>query len=213
MGATPLSGIEIPDLSDAANAPSFMATFGAAIEKYTIMRFTTTAARDAAITSPEEGMVAWCTTPDRVYMYTGSAWVLLAWSATTSRPGVILTDAAQSIANATVSDITWGTEVSDVDGWTSGASATLTVPSGQGGLYVATYSAKWASSPTATNFASVQINGTSAYGNIVNVNMYDVTCTFVRALAAADTIKVQVYQSSGAAINITSRLEIAWLGV
>jgi hypothetical protein len=37
--------------------------------------------------------------------------------------------------------------------------------------------------------------------------------SFTRALAAGDTLKFQVYQSSGGAINVVSRCEIVWLGV
>ncbi|MEP7114757.1 MAG: hypothetical protein ABI862_15930, partial [Ilumatobacteraceae bacterium] len=76
--------------------------------------------------------------------------------------GVILTDAAQTIVTGTGTDITWGTEVSDVDGWTSGGSATLTVPAGAAGIYVCTYSGSWNLS-TASGTATVLINGVAAY--------------------------------------------------
>jgi len=36
---------------------------------------------------------------------------------------------------------------------------------------------------------------------------------FARTFIAGDTLKFQVYQSSGAAVNLTSRLEIARVGV
>ena len=217
MGATPLSGIEIPDLSDAANAPAFMATFGAAIEKYTIMRFTTVAAATAAITSPEERMIIATSTDKRLWIYSGSAWVLLGWYTTAGRPGVILTDAAQSFTTATAADITWGTEVSDVDGWTSGGSATLTVPSGRAGRYSVTYAGLWASTPGATNAVYCTIGGTILYAApgvaVPGSTPVPVTISFTRALADGDTIKFPAYQSSGGSINLTSRLEIAWLGV
>jgi hypothetical protein len=61
---------------------------------------------------------------------------------------VVLTDAAQSIANATASDVTWGTEVTDPRGWTSGGSATLTCPTGDEGAYSVSFVGGWATNPT-----------------------------------------------------------------
>src|SRR5512143_2920931 len=88
-----------------------------------------------------EGMCIYETDTDRHWVYSGSAWVFMGWYSTAGRPGVILTDAAQTLVSATPTDITWGTEVSDVDGWTSGGSATLTVPTGWDGQYVISYTA------------------------------------------------------------------------
>lgn len=45
------------------------------LSKQVVMTFSTTTARDAAVTSPEEGMVAVITGSDLVTIYTGSAWV------------------------------------------------------------------------------------------------------------------------------------------
>jgi len=41
------------------------------------MRFASTAARDAAIPSPVEGMVSWLNDTNRLYVHNGTAWVLL----------------------------------------------------------------------------------------------------------------------------------------
>lgn len=213
MGTTTLQGFTIPDLSGAPNGPSNFATFGNFVEKYTVMRFATVIARDAAITSPEEGMVCCVTGTDRYYGYSGSAWVVIGWSSSAGRPGVVLTDAAQSISNTTVTDITWGTEVSDVDGWTSGASATLTVPTGWGGWYGISYSGVWSAGPGTSQGVQCLVNGAAAYGYNGSSLWSPATLSFTRALAAGDTLKFQVYQSSGGAINVVSRCEIVWLGV
>jgi len=45
------------------------------LSKQVVMTFATTTARDAAVTSPEEGMVAAITDDDLLTVYTGSAWV------------------------------------------------------------------------------------------------------------------------------------------
>lgn len=157
-----------------------------------------------------EGRMIYETDTDRCWVYSGSAWVFQNYFSTAGRPGVILTDATQSIGVSSTTDITWGTEVSDVDGWTSGGSATLTVPSGWDGRYVISLSGSWASSPTTSSVAIV-INGSSVAegpGGVFNRPATSV----VRALAASDTIKCTAYQTSGGAINLDSRLEIAWLG-
>lgn len=74
MGTTPLALLPIPDLTDAANVPSSFSTFGAAAEKLMVMRFATTAARDAAITVPEEGMVVYLLDSNTLTVYSGAAW-------------------------------------------------------------------------------------------------------------------------------------------
>lgn len=126
--------------------------------------------------------------------------------------GVLLTDAAQSIPTSSVTDITWGTEVSDPDGWTSGGIATLTVPAGKAGRYIVTYSGTWSASPTSQTIAC-NINSTPTYevspGSLGVGTNFVPTLTFVRTFAVADTIKFTAAQSSGSARDLTSRLEIA----
>lgn len=121
---------------------------------------------------------------------------------------VILTDAAQPINTATVTDITWGTEVTDPDGWTSGGTATLTVPAGKAGLYIVSYTAQWASTIGALNGVQITAGGLTYAGT--DANLWNVsTVTFIRTLAVGDTIKVSVYQNAAGTINVNSRLEIA----
>lgn len=50
-----------------------------------VMVFTNSTARDAALTSPTEGMVAYLTASDHLTIYNGSAWVIIdiAWNAWT----------------------------------------------------------------------------------------------------------------------------------
>lgn len=161
-----------------------------------------------------EGKVIVESDTDRVMVFvSGTTWMRIGYYSLAGRPGVILTDAAQSISNTTVTDITWGTEVSDVDGWTSGASATLTVPTGLSGWYSISYSGVWSAGPGTTQGVQCLINGSSAYAYNGSSLWNPTTLSFTRALSAADTLKFQVYQSSGGAINVVSRCEVAWLGV
>jgi len=66
------------------------------LSKQVVMTFSTTTARDAAVTAPEEGMVAVITGSDLMTIYTGSAWVEYgrygAWESWTPAIGGSTTD-------------------------------------------------------------------------------------------------------------------------
>lgn len=159
-----------------------------------------------------EGRIIYETDTDRYYVYVAS-WVLIGWGTAAARPWVSLTDAAQSIGTASATDITWDTEVADPDGWTSGGSATLTVPTGFDGLYVLSYTATWASSSLGTTpGVFLLVNGVNV-GSAVGLTFGGThTMTKLLALAATNTIKVQAYQNSGGSINVSSTLVLARLG-
>lgn len=158
------------------------------------------------------GRIIYETDTDRIYVYV-AAWVLIGWGTSTARPWVSLTDATQSIGTASATDITWGTEVADPDGWTSGGSATLTVPTGFDGLYVLSYTATWATSSLGTTpGVFLLVNGVNV-GSAVGLTFGGThTMTKLLALAATNTIKVQAYQNSGGSINVSSTLVLARLG-
>lgn len=135
MGTTPLQGFTIPDLSGAANAPSNFSVFGGMIEKYTMMRFTTAAARNAAVTSPEEGMWATLTTDDKVTYYDGTGWVIMeeAWQSYTP---TVAQGASSNIAKTVTTseymrrngNCLWRFRIALTAAGTAGSSATLSVP-------------------------------------------------------------------------------------
>lgn len=90
---SPLTGTPYPSTS--SNAISSLLNVPDAVlwlEKYVMTRFASTAARDAAIASPEPGMVTYITaSPPQIYVYNGvsAAWelvwqggALLAWTPT-----------------------------------------------------------------------------------------------------------------------------------
>jgi hypothetical protein len=180
----------------------------------------TTTARDALPTALLEigtvvhvGTSSGTTTAmPRIYTWDGAAWVFTGWWAPAGRPGVTLTDAAQTIATATATDVTWGTEVRDFDGWTSGGSATLTVPTGWGGQYMVTFSVAWSAGTGAGPAVWAVINGTPAYAENGPTSVAMHTVSFTRTLAAADTLLFRVFQNSGGNADAVSRLEIVWVG-
>lgn len=126
------------------------------------------------------------------------------------RPGVLLTD-SQTITTATPTDITWGVEVSDPDGWTSGGSATLTVPAGMDGRYIVSFVGGWiGGAPGTTPGISCSIGGVRTYdtGGISAFASYNHTLTFVRTFVAGNTLKFECFHNAGANRDLGSRLEI-----
>lgn len=165
-----------------------------------------------------EGQVVAVTDKDRLEIYSGTAWVRgPAWSSS-GRTGITISRVAnQSIANVTDTTITFDTETTDVDGFIAVSSDTITVPSGLGGLYAITGTVIWASSPGATSNARLEIGGvTGDYRTSVGASSVAFQAQVVSVgaipLSATNTVKLRVYQGSGAAINVTARLEMWRIG-
>ncbi|MEU6348868.1 hypothetical protein ABZ896_06030 [Streptomyces sp. NPDC047072] len=71
---TPLNALPYPQPTDTADLPLHLQSLAEAIDGRTVLRYATAAARDAAITTPVAGMVAWLTTPGQLTHYTGTVW-------------------------------------------------------------------------------------------------------------------------------------------
>lgn len=78
MGTTPLASLPYPDLTDPPNGPAQFLAALAAAEKQEVLRFTTAAARNSAITSPVAGMMAYLTTTDELTLYRSGGWTVVA---------------------------------------------------------------------------------------------------------------------------------------
>lgn len=74
-GLTPINGWSTPALSDSPNITTAVNTALTAIDARANPIFSTTAARNAAITSPTEGMEAYVTGTKEKYVYNGTAWI------------------------------------------------------------------------------------------------------------------------------------------
>ncbi|MEV5535003.1 hypothetical protein [Streptomyces prunicolor] len=93
---TPLGGLPYPAPTDTADLPFHLQSLAEGIDARTVLRYATAAARDAAVTTPAAGMVAWLTTPGTLSYYTGTAWIALgawnaytpAWTAATTNPAI-----------------------------------------------------------------------------------------------------------------------------
>lgn len=173
------------------------------------------AVSDSPPPSPVNGALWWDTDDTSLLVDTVAPITLAADPAFTSKyvpisGGVILTDAAQTITTAVGTTITWGTEVSDPDGWISGGGGILTVPVGKGMRYAISYSGTWSAIPGTQNAVSCWINGVAVIeaGTLAAYLRTGVSLP-VYTLAAGDTIRFDCYHNAGANRDITSRLEIA----
>jgi len=126
-----------------------------------------------------------------------------------SSPGVVLTATGISIGSSAANDINWNGEISDPDNWHAANAVDVVVPAGKGGRYTVSATLILNGGLLGTLAAmSAMINGTTMYSLPLESAWFGGTLTFVRTLAAGDTIKFQVYQNSGAARGVTGRLEI-----
>jgi hypothetical protein len=90
---TPINGLRLAELSDAANMQTAMSNLGTDLDNRLIPRFATPSARDTAITAPVGGMVCWVSSFNNLMIYYTSYWGFL--------PGtplaLIYNDTSQSI--------------------------------------------------------------------------------------------------------------------
>lgn len=143
-----------------------------------------------------DGVTAWLSLP-------------LEYAPLLTRAHVELSDSAQPITSGVTTDITWGTEISDVDGWTAGGIATLTCPAGKGGAVIASFTAGWATSGLGTTpYVDCLINGAAWYAGEGLAPSGLHTVCFARRLAAGDTVKYRVFQNSGGSVNVSCLLHI-----
>ncbi|MEV7285465.1 hypothetical protein AB0O01_13000 [Streptomyces sp. NPDC093252] len=93
---TPLNGLPYPQPSDTADLPLHLQSLATGIDSRTVLRYPNAADRDAAVTTPVAGMVAWLSTPGTLSYHTGTQWIALgawstyspAWTATTTNPSI-----------------------------------------------------------------------------------------------------------------------------
>jgi hypothetical protein len=106
MGASTLQGFPTPDNSSVFGVPADLLALANVMEKQVVMRFTNAAARDAAITAPEEGMVAALTSDNEVTWHNGVGWRPGPWNAPWGRVAAAVTSATDQTGISTVADIT-----------------------------------------------------------------------------------------------------------
>lgn len=118
--------------------------------------------------------------------------------------------ANQSIPSAAWTAIAWDTELADSHGFLTPTGTTVTIPAGGDGLYALTASAYTGLNAT----ARLLITGVSDNFTGVPDPVTGCCCPAVTLpLVAGNTIQVQIYQSSGSAINTNGRLELWRVGI
>lgn len=159
-------------------------------------------------TTPYEGQAIWETDTDEMFVWNGTAWRPLAGLT----PACSVTRTTnQSITNAAYNSISWDSEIFDTDSMFAPTSTNITINSA--GLYLLTVQMSYASNATGVRITLLEKNATAA-GNgtflcrdirgAVNGDATFLTMTTQARLAASDTIRLTVYQSSGGALNTSN---------
>ena len=167
-------------------------------------------ARDAAVTSPQEGNSCYLKDTDAVLTYSGSAWVAVGGSA--AFKGCALTQtSAQSLATSTDVAITFNAETFDTDGFHSTDTNTsrITIPSGKGGYYYINGQLSYANDIDGDRITFIKKNGSTfnylmvltpsnaTYGNSTNASI-------IMNLTAGDYIELFSNQRSGGNLTVYS---------
>lgn len=118
--------------------------------------------------------------------------------------------AVQSINNTTFTDVSFDTSVASNDGMFTAPSTTVTIQ--HDGYYMILVGVKWASSATGTRAHGVSINGTvqddiaCQLPGIAGNPRYSFGGTI--PLVTTDTVKLNVWQDSTAALNVQARMSV-----
>jgi hypothetical protein len=141
---------------------------------------------------------------------TGLKWAAPAGGAVV---GCRITNSADvSIANTTVTTLTFNTETYDTDGFHSTVTNTerITIPSGKAGYYLINYNINWAANATGFRNCGIRLNGNTAtidavaYIKAFSDDENSLAATTVYYLNDADYLTLAIYQNSGGSLNAES---------
>jgi hypothetical protein len=177
--------------------------------------FASAAARDAAITSPVEGMICYLEDVNQVTSYLGSAWFPIAGQ----MPFFDVQKSADqtNVASSTITTVTWPTATTNRGGFTV-ASNQVTVPIA--GIYMINAAVTFDAGNTAGNnrHILIYVNGgavTRDYGFPGNTVDSALRSTITLLLDAGDVVDVRAYQTSGSNMTLEltrTRLTILYVG-
>jgi len=123
--------------------------------------------------------------------------------------------ATQSIANATVTAISWDTEVSDPVGWITVPGTTLTCPADEAGLYQIQVIADYTAIATTRAFIDITVtrSGTPVTFRTTMTGDNLGICAGTTPMIPGDTIVANLYQQSGSSRTLNSaRLDLFKIG-
>lgn len=172
-----------------------------------VWTFASATARDAAVTSPQEGNICYLKDTDKVMYYSGSAWTNVASSTATFVGANATKTANQSLANVTVTSISFeGTDIVDSNGFHDPVTnnTRMTIPSGYAGKYLIQGTLEFASNTTGGREVYIRKNGSTNLQAIQTDAEGSLTMTIAGTydLAVGDYVEIRAYQSSGGALDI-----------
>ena len=168
--------------------------------------FASAAARDAAVTSPQEGNFCYLKDTNVTQYYTGSAWAAVGGSPTFVGANATKT-ANQSLANATLTAVTFeGTDILDSNSFHNPSSnnTRMTIPTGYDGKYLIQATIEFASNTTGGRELQIYKNGTTVLQYVTTdaEGSLSIGISGTFGLVATDYVEIRAYQSSGGALDI-----------
>jgi hypothetical protein len=169
--------------------------------------FASAAARDAAVTSPQEGNFCYLKDTNVTQYYTGSAWAAVGGSTPTFVGANATKTANQSLANVTVTSISFeGTDILDSNGFhdPSTNNTRMTIPTGYAGKYLIQGTLEFASNTTGGREVYIRKNGSTNLQAIQTDAEGSLTMTISGTfdLAVGDYVEIRAYQSSGGSLDV-----------
>jgi hypothetical protein len=170
-----------------------------------IWTFANATARDAAVTSPQEGNTCYLKDTDNLMIYSGSAWVTKSAGGAASYIGAnVYNSVSQNITTNTDTVVTFDSERNDTNAFHSTSTNTgrITIPTGYGGKYQIRAQFKWNSGTLTNLFMGVRKNGTV----ILTQPAFSLQQSYIfqEDLVAGDYLDISVFQNSGGTLTINA---------
>jgi hypothetical protein len=133
-------------------------------------------------------------------------------------PGCVVSrTAVQSFASGTEAALTFtATDTRDTDAFHTASSATVTVPTGFGGLYLVTAKTLFGAHATGYRMQRLTLNASEVTrdttASISGSTSTGMTTSLTVVLAAGDDLQLLLYQNSGSALDCTGALALTLLG-
>jgi hypothetical protein len=202
------------DVLTAADANGYLAS-------QVVMVFADAAARTAAITTPEEGMISFLKDTNSTEYYSGAAWVAIGGGGGVTFEGSsVYKSATQSIPHDTTTVVTWNSENYDTNSFhsTSVDTGRFTIPTA--GKYLINVVIGWDTTGSTVNKnVNLRKNGTTILGhngNGTGSSYQTISFQYTADAAVSDYFDITVYQPTGSSLNIlnnaASTFQISYLG-
>lgn len=167
--------------------------------------FANATARDAAVTSPQEGNTCYLKDTDNIMVYSGSAWVTKSSGGAASYIGAnVYNSTNQTISSNTVTIVTFNSERNDTNTYHDLTTNTgrITIPTGYGGKYQIRCQLTWASGALGNLFFTLRKNGTDFFTQPAYSLQHSYNCQ--EDLVAGDYLDIVMYQNTGGNLTINA---------